>query len=603
MKTATIEELAYVINEAKENGSSPIFFLGAGASRSGGIPLAAEIVADILENHSNNPRIKNIKDEDKTYPSLMECLGPHGRNKLLKGYIDSCKINVTHIYLAQLMKQGYADYVLTVNFDNLMLRALALFDEFPSTYDMAILKDLTTTTFKEKSVIYLHGQHHGLWLLNTQEEMAKVKEIVPPILHSIKNERPWVFIGYSGEDPIFQHIKDLGRFDNGLYWVSYNNNDPCSSVCSDLLDKSNTNAFVIKDYDSDSFMLRLNSELGLGQPQIIDKPFSSLSSMLNNIVDIDDEEHFKGVKERLEVVKEQVAESILKFEEGKVESSVEINAKTEIDLLKKEIIDLIIAEDYQEEKIAGIVSRSESLKDEEITELIVGLYYNWGHGLVALAATKQGGEAETLYQEAFEKYQQAIEIKPDDHQALYNWGHGLGALAAIKQGGEAETLYQEAFEKYRQAVEIKPGKHQAFNNWGHGLGALAATKSGDEAEALYQEAFEKYRQAIEIKPDDHQVLYNWGTTLLNWAKTKSGVEAKALFEQSLEKLNQAVALGGQSYNLACVYSLRSEKEQALLYLSQSLENKEIEPAFVIEDEDWAGFVEDEDFKKIISKYQ
>ncbi|MFT5748756.1 MAG: hypothetical protein ACI93S_000002 [Ancylomarina sp.] len=85
----------------------------------------------------------------------MECLLPNQRDKLLKGYIDEAKINVTHIYLAQLLKNGYADYVLTVNFDNLMLRALALFNEFPSTYDMAILKDITTTKFKEKSVVYL----------------------------------------------------------------------------------------------------------------------------------------------------------------------------------------------------------------------------------------------------------------------------------------------------------------------------------------------------------------------------------------------------------------------------------------------------------------
>ena len=34
---------------------------------------------------------------------------------LLKGYIDKAKINVTHIYLAQLMAEGFVDYVLTVN--------------------------------------------------------------------------------------------------------------------------------------------------------------------------------------------------------------------------------------------------------------------------------------------------------------------------------------------------------------------------------------------------------------------------------------------------------------------------------------------------------
>jgi hypothetical protein len=227
MKTATIEELAYFIKQAKANGRSPIFFLGAGASKTGGIPLAGEIVDDILKNHSDNPRIKRLNAEEKTYYKLMECLGSDEQNKLLKSYIDASKINVTHIYLAQLMTNGYVDYVLTVNFDNLMLKALALFNEFPSTYDMAILKDLTTTTFKEKSVVYLHGQHHGLWLLNTAEEMAKVKEIIPPILHSIKDQRPWVFIGYSGSDPVFENIKSLGRFNNGLYWLTHYDERPC----------------------------------------------------------------------------------------------------------------------------------------------------------------------------------------------------------------------------------------------------------------------------------------------------------------------------------------------------------------------------------------
>jgi hypothetical protein len=43
MKSATIEDLAYYIQEAhKKNKPKPIIFLGAGASVTGGIPLAKE---------------------------------------------------------------------------------------------------------------------------------------------------------------------------------------------------------------------------------------------------------------------------------------------------------------------------------------------------------------------------------------------------------------------------------------------------------------------------------------------------------------------------------------------------------------------------------
>ena len=142
MKTTTIEELAYLIKEAKKRYQpQPIVFLGAGASKTGGIPLAGKIVQDILEKYKDNPKVRKLIETDskKTYPALMECLLPTQRTELLKEYIDNAKINVTHIYLAQLINQDYIDYVMTVNFDNLMLRALALYNEFPPTFDIAIL--------------------------------------------------------------------------------------------------------------------------------------------------------------------------------------------------------------------------------------------------------------------------------------------------------------------------------------------------------------------------------------------------------------------------------------------------------------------------------
>lgn len=543
MKTATIEELAYLMKEAaNEKLPSPIFFLGAGASKTGGVPLASEIISDIIERYSNSPRIKSLTTEEQTYPKLMECLGPNGRNKLLKGYIDSSKINVTHIYLAQLMEHGYVDYVLTVNFDNLMLRALALFNEFPSAYDMAILKDLTTTTFKKKSVVYLHGQHHGLWLLNTEEEMAKVNEIIPPILHKISNQRPWVFIGYSGEDPIFDNIKNLGRFDNGLYWVTYKENKPVESVCRDLLEKPNTNAQLIQGYDADSFMLKLNVELKLPQPTIVDKPFSSLRDLLANIVDIDDQEHFEDVKQRLEISKEQVNKAIQQFEHGNIESSEIIQKSTRIDLLKKEIIDLIINEKFQQNTINAIAVKAKKINNTEINDLLAGLYSNWGVDLWDLAKIKSGETADTLYQQAFEKFEMSVELKPDFYETFYNWGTSLGWWAKIKSGEEVEILYQQAFEKFQKATDLKPDNYEAFNNWGNYLGELAKTKSGKAAETLYQEAFEKFQKAIDINPGHHDSIYSWGTYLGEFAKTKSCEEAETFYQLAIEKLQKALEI-------------------------------------------------------------
>jgi tetratricopeptide (TPR) repeat protein len=550
MKKSTIEELAYQIKQAKDEGlPKPIVFLGAGASKTGGIPLACEIVEEILDRYKNNPKIKSIQDEDKTYPKLMECLTPYERNKLLKEYVESAKINVAHIYLAQLLNQSYIDYVLTVNFDNLIIRALALYNDFPPLYDMAVLKDLTTTNFKEKSVLYLHGQHHGLWLLNTDEELSKVQNIIPPIFNKITNQRPWIFLGYSGEDPIFKHIVNLGRFDNGLFWVTYYDNNPNETVCEDLIKKPNTNAYLITGYDADSFMLKLNKELELPQPTVIDKPFSSLKHSLENIVDIDDKEHFKGVKERLEIVKKEVDKAIQQFEEGNIEAKEDLKEEVDVNLLKKQIIDKIIKEDYKEGEIIALEEIADNLKNEEINNKLAGLFNNWGTAFFKLAKLKND---QTLFEKSFEKYKKATALNPQYDSAYDNWGTALFELAKLKND---QALFEKSFEKYEKATALNPKYDSAYNNWGAALSELAKLKNDE-----------------------------------------------ALFEKSFEKLNIAIELGFSHYNLACFYAFKKDKINALKLLEICLKNKEIKVQFVRDDDDWKELWLDEDFLNLINKY-
>ncbi len=550
MQTITIDKLAYSLKQVKKvGGPQPIFFLGAGASKSGNIPLAKEIAKDILAKYPDHPSIKELEENERTYPKLMEYLQPDQRNMFLKSYIDEAKINVTHIYLAHLLNEKFVDYILTVNFDNLILRALSLYNRFPATHDMAILKDLTTTAFEKHSVVYLHGQHHGPWLLNTPDEMKKVESTLPKIFNSICNQRPWILIGYSGSDPVFEHIKNLGRFDNGLYWVGYKDNEPFDNV-KEFLNSANTNAYYIEGYDSDAFMLKLNESLGLGQPKILDTPFSSLKEMIEGINDIDDEEHFKGVRERLEIAKKYIDKAIKQFEENKpiqIENIPIEQKELNVGKLKKDIINLLISEDYELQKIERIEEKAIELDDDGVNSLLSGLYFNWGNNLGDLAETKEGKEAEELYNQVFDKFQKAVEIKPDDYDALYNWGTYLGKLAETKEGKEAEELYNQAFDKFQKVVEIKPDDHEALYNWGTYLGNLARTKEGKEADELYNQAFDKFQKAIDIKPDKHGSLYNWGIYLGNLAKAKAGKEAEELYNQAFDKYQKAIDIKPDFY--------------------------------------------------------
>lgn len=631
MNTATIDELAYLIRQAKEeNLPKPIVFLGAGASRTGGVPLAAEIVSDILSKYKGNPTVRRLKGKENDYPTLMACLTPFERNNLLKGYIQKAKINVTHIYLAQLLVNGYIDYILTVNFDNLMLRALALYNEFPPTYDMAILKDLTTTSPKEKSVVYLHGQHHGLWLLNTDEEMNKVRETIPPIINSIKNQRCWIFIGYSGEDPVFEHITKLGRFDNGLYWVAYNDNKPCDAVCTHLLERENTNAFLITGYDSDSFLLKLNQELGMAQPPIMETPFTALRQTLENIVDVDDKEYFKGVKERLEIVKNQVSNAIMQFEEAK-EMEEYGKMDRDIDQLKKRIIDVILNGRFDEPDALALYQEAIAQKRPELNVMISDWMFNWANSIYKLAKSKHDPK---LYEQSIEKYQQATEFNPSSAPAFNNWGLALSDLAKLKENQE---LYVQSFDKYQRATELNPASSLAFNNWGNAIYGLAkirgdsglfedsfkkfekateldptfalafnnwgtaiwgsAKVSGDHR--LYEQSFEKYRKATELDSAFPSAFYNWGTAIWELAELAND---KKYYDQAMKILQQAVDLGAAPYNLACLYAVQNDKLNALLHLEKCLNSKYVKVTFVKSDNDWKDFLDDSDFMTLLDKY-
>lgn len=586
MREISITKLAYILKENKGNSlPAPIFFLGAGASVTGDIPTASGIVTKIIEKYSDNPFIKKISEDKRDYSNLMEALQPFQRNDLLNNIIKKAKLNVTHIYLAKLLKEGYADYVLTVNFDNLMLRALALYNIYPPTYDISILKELTTTQIRERSIVYLHGTHHGLWLLNTREEMRKTDNVVPRIIDSIKHNRPWIFIGYSGNDPVFDHIKNLGRFDNGIYWVGYKD-DALNVKVENLLKKPNINSFLIKGYDSDSFMLKLNEELGINQPNILEKPFSQLKKTLDSINDIDDEIHFKGVKRRLHMSRKSVENAIQIFEKNKPSAIVEKDLN--INRIGNEIIGLIISEKYEENVIREIINQIQKIDDNQLYELVAYYYFNWAYkffeeaksdngnadlfhlgfekiqkavninpiytdayklwadNLVLFIETNRPSSFKELFEQVFSNYNQATAIKPEYYEAYFEWGNALSSYSDFIKGKSKQKAIRKSFDKYNKAIEIRPNLYQAYNGWGVSIAKLAQSFNEKDASILYKQAYDKFEKALEINPHLYQAYQNWGSTILIYASQSSVTEKDYWAKEALEKYHKAIKIKPKS---------------------------------------------------------
>lgn len=377
MRETHIDSLAHLMKEALEKPQNkPIIFLGAGMSVTGGIPLADKIAKDILSEYGNNPDIKRLKKSDQTYAQLMACLTTNERNTLLNNYIENAKVNVGYIYLANLIKRGYVDYVLTVNFDNLLLRAMAMYNMFPPQYDLPILSKMTTSNIEKQSVTYLHGTYKGLRMLNTQEEMDMIHDTCPNFFNRIIENRTWIVVGYSGEDPILKHIADLTTFTNNLYWVTYRDNDPIDRVKTELLDKPNTNAYALKGYDADSFFIRLHAELGLETPEILDNPFTSLLNTMESIVE------YEEIKSRLEINKRMIKDAIKRYEEG-ITPKGYTGKKKEVDLLIKEVIKYTSEGAFEENanRIEEIRQEAKLLNNKTLNEKLSILYYIWSFSI------------------------------------------------------------------------------------------------------------------------------------------------------------------------------------------------------------------------------
>lgn len=274
-----LEDVVSALKKAKEDNINVNLLIGAGCSVTANIPAAQGMVDTIKKEFPGEFKRAKIKD----YPNCMSKLTPSERRNLISRIVKDAKINWTHIAIAQLMKQGYINRVLTLNFDNLVQRACSLVNEFPAIYDMTTSSEFRTDLLFDKSVIHLHGQHTGFILCNTEEEVDAQSKVLQPIFDQLDQKSLWIVIGYSGNnDPIFKLLAKKDIFEHRLFWIGYENNSPSEMLKSDLLSDEKY-AFFIKGFNSDDFFVLVSQHLGCFPPTFIRKPFTHLSNTLDTL--------------------------------------------------------------------------------------------------------------------------------------------------------------------------------------------------------------------------------------------------------------------------------------------------------------------------------
>ena len=595
---AQLGEFIRHLAEKEKRRNFVTFLVGAGFSKSAGIPLASEIVKDLrAEGHPFLRTAGQPPDGTSEYAFLMEKLGsPKERAMRVKKYVDLAlgaqsrlKINWSHLLLATLVEKGYVHRLLTTNFDPLIVEALAVTGQPIRTYDLNTTGKYSPGTLDPATVIYLHGQMHSLFLVNSRDEMERLRSIYPKALQEAVQDSILIVLGYSGDcDPVLDSLAELPNFPRGLWWCHYNpsGGEPGEGVFK-VFAKHGADCHLATGDDSDTFMRKLVLDgMKLDLPDEVLKPITAIRLAIERITpfpnrDIQAADPVKGALEmlrRAEELAEAPAPPRPTFAEPGTKTKpeeldelakvvpIEMAALagnwTEFDRLRasitpnpKSILSTAIGDGFVRQASAMVEKSDFGAALEMLVEAnsfgVTTQMAPWlptvgGNALSGQAMLKGNTpEADALFAEAASKYAEAVRLKPDMHEAFYNWGNTLSNQAKLKGNTpEADALFAEAASKFAEAVRLKPDMHEAFNNWGSMLSYQAKLKGNTpEGDVLLAEAATKYAEALRLKPDKYQAFYNWGNALSDQAKLKGNTpEADALVAEAATKYAEALRL-------------------------------------------------------------
>ena len=536
----SIDEIKETLQNAKSRERGCALLIGAGCSVKAGIPAADGFVEIIKDRY----RLAYQRAAAKTYPKCMGELLLSERRDLIAQSVDKAQINWAHLCIALLMQAGYVDRVLTTNFDLLVARACAMLGVFPATYDFATSQLLKKADIPDQAVFYLHGQRTGFVLMNTEEDVTKHSTLLGPVFDDAGSGRVWIVVGYSGQnDPVFNHLAGIPRFDNGLFWIGYRDQEPASHVLEQLLTQDK-DAFFTKGFDADSFFVSLTQALGIFPPDVVARPFTYLQRTMAHIAPFTDPgQTFED--DVMRTPRDWILSAIDQFETPAWEIIIR-GGRPQMEVEKRPAL-LSVAARYllmqgHYEQVLAFRKDFDESPSARLGDVLSMAYVMQGNQLLDRAKATPGKAADRLFTEARKMYEAALAIKSDRHEALHNWGNLLLDLAKTKTGQEADALFEEAEKKYEAAIAIKPDRHEVLTNWGNLLSERAKTKTGGEVEKFFIKAEEKCKTALNIQPNMPEILLNWGNLLLDWAKTRTGKESGQLFTAAEEKYEAALGI-------------------------------------------------------------
>ena len=526
LEQRAMEDVVAKMRSARERGKKTTLFLGAGCSVTADIPLAQGIVQQIQERfgaaYKRAKRACTVPD--RLYQACLAELDPGQRHDLLQGCVQNAQMNAAHIAVACLIQQDWVGRVLTVNFDNLVLRACALLHEFPAVFDLAVPPcpgsepPAHLAGFEGKAILHLHGRHTNLTVLHTEQECERQARQAAPVFETAY-QGPMIVCGYSGaNDPLFRHhLAQKSSFYHSLYWVA-RTEETLEPIVTYSLSKPDQYAYLLNGYTADDFFRELARTLGCFPPALV------TNSFLHSVDPLDS---------------------------GQPQSFSALRAEREEDMSR------LREEATGEEK-------------QKISEDPAAGHARQGYLLSEKREASCPERIETMWQ-AVAQYEAALTLKPDYLAVLNNLGLVFADMANDLKGEERHTAQREAIAKYEAALKLKPDYPRALYNLGRVLVDTANDLHGERRHAALCGAIAKYEAALKLKPDYREALNNLGIARARLGIGLSGEDRDQAFLSARTTLMKAAALEHTNafYNLACLEALIGDEQKCREWILKS----------------------------------
>lgn len=269
---------ADVIDAVRSNKVLTVF-LGAGISRTAGIPLAGEIVFDLAkrlrdrdapeQSDGDDPwewlKAQPFYDARNPYASVLDAAFSNRteRTQFFEKIIHGAVPTKAHLAIAGLMERQVVSLALTTNFDRLMEHAIVricgrmpcvlLYDELPSIFAIRS---------QRPKVLKLHGDYLFGNIRNLDRELHVVKQSMSEKIDIAAKQGPCVVAGYSGADSSVMEVverlaADDDAFPGGVFWLQLDGTTLNDRVLNFLQAASHKGSGVIGIDNADEFFTEL----------------------------------------------------------------------------------------------------------------------------------------------------------------------------------------------------------------------------------------------------------------------------------------------------------------------------------------------------------